>query len=155
MRKEVGEASRIRMTYPQVVGIASATSGKYSMCRTSLGARISRPDGEHVLQQLATSGNHWGPDWNLVNPLDGQDISLTNIGNDRPNVVGNPHLSNRTTHEWFNTAAYAKQATGTFGNAGSYSIEGPESFTFDTELSRAFKVRESQTWRCDSRHLTL
>jgi hypothetical protein len=28
-----------------------------------------------------------------LTPLDGQDISLTNVGNDRPNVVGNSHLS--------------------------------------------------------------
>ena len=80
-----------------------------------------------------------------LTPLDGQDISLTNVGNDRPNVVGNSHLSNRTIHEWFNTAAYAKQATGTYGNAGSYSIVGPGSFTFDAELSRSFKVWESQS----------
>jgi hypothetical protein len=80
-----------------------------------------------------------------LTPLDGQDVSLTNVGNDRPNLVGNSHLSNRTIHEWFNTAAYAKQATGTYGNAGSYSILGPGSFTFDAELSRAFKVRESQS----------
>jgi hypothetical protein len=80
-----------------------------------------------------------------LTPLDGQDISLTNVGNDRPNVVGTSHLSNRTVHEWFNTAAYAKQATGTYGNAGSYSIVGPGSFTFDAELSRSFKVWESQS----------
>jgi hypothetical protein len=79
-----------------------------------------------------------------LTPLDGQDISLTNVGNDRPNLVGNSHPSNRTVHEWFNTSAYAKQATGTYGNAGSYSILGPGAFTFDAELSRSFKIRESQ-----------
>ena len=80
-----------------------------------------------------------------LTPLDGQDISLTNVGNDRPNVVANSRLSNRTIHEWFNTSSYVKQATGTYGNAGSYSILGPGSFTFDAEISRAFKIRESQT----------
>ena len=82
---------------------------------------------------------------NWLNPVDGQDISLTAVGNDRPNVVANPHLSNRTIHQWFNTAAYAKQAPGTFGNAGSYSIQGPGGFTFDAQLSRAFKVREGES----------
>jgi hypothetical protein len=82
---------------------------------------------------------------NWLNPTVGQDISLTSVGNDRPNVVGDQHLSNRTLNQWFNTAAYAKEATGTFGNAGSYSIQGPGGFTFDAELSRAFKVREGQT----------
>lgn len=94
-------------------------------------------------QQAGIIGAQTG---NWLNPLVGQDISLTGIGNDRPNVVGNPNLSNRTTKEWFNTAAYAKQATGTFGNAGSYSIEGPGSFTFDADLSRGFKIRENQTF---------
>jgi carboxypeptidase family protein len=94
-------------------------------------------------QQAGIIGAQTG---NWLNPLVGQDISLTGIGNDRPNLIGNPILSHRTTQEWFNTAAYAKQATGTFGNAGSYSIEGPGSFTFDADLSRGFKVREGQTF---------
>jgi hypothetical protein len=77
--------------------------------------------------------------------LDGQDVSLTAVGNDHPNLVGNSHLSNPTIHQWFNTSAYAKQATGTYGNAGSYSILGPGGFTFDAQLSRKFQVRETQT----------
>jgi hypothetical protein len=82
---------------------------------------------------------------NWLTPLDGVDISLTSNGNDRPNVVANSRLSTRTTHEWFNTSAYAEQATGTYGNAGSYSILGPGSFTYDTQLSRTFRiVREGQ-----------
>jgi Carboxypeptidase regulatory-like domain len=93
-------------------------------------------------QQAGIMGAQTG---NWLTPLDGQDISLTDVGNDRPNLVGNYHLSNPSIHEWFNTSAYAKQATGTYGNAGSYSILGPGSFTFDAELSRAFKVREGQT----------
>lgn len=82
---------------------------------------------------------------NWLTPVDGVDISLTNNGNDHPNVIGNPVLSNKTTHEWFNTAAYAEQATGTYGTAGSYSIQGPKNFTYDTQLSRTFKIlREGQ-----------
>jgi hypothetical protein len=92
-------------------------------------------------QQSGIIGAHSGS-W--LTPLDGQDVSLTNVGNDRPNLVGNPHLSNPTISQWFNTSAYAKQATGTYGNAGSYSILGPGSFSFDAALSRTFKIRESQ-----------
>ena len=92
-------------------------------------------------QQSGIIGVHSGS-W--LTPLDGQDVSLTNVGNDRPNLVGNPHLSNPTIRQWFNTSAYAKQAKGTYGNAASYSILGPGSFTFDAALSRGFKI-ESQT----------
>jgi hypothetical protein len=93
-------------------------------------------------QQAGIIGAQTG---NWLNPVDGQDISLTAVGNDRPNVVADNHLGKRTLQQWFNTAAYAKQATGTFGNAGSYSIQGPGGFTFDADLSRAFKVREAGT----------
>jgi hypothetical protein len=94
-------------------------------------------------QQAGIIGAQTG---NWLNPLVGQDISLTSLGNDRPNLIANPHLTNPTIKEWFNTAAYTKQAIGTFGNAGSYSIEGPKSFTFDADLSRGFKIREGQTF---------
>ena len=45
--------------------------------------------------------------------------------NDRPNVVGNPELSNQTTAQWFNTSAFAFPAPGTFGNAGRNILDGP------------------------------
>jgi len=45
--------------------------------------------------------------------------------NDRPNVVGNPTLSNRTTTQWFNTSAFAFPPPGTFGNAGRNILDGP------------------------------
>jgi hypothetical protein len=77
-----------------------------------------------------------------LTPTVGQDISLTGVGLDQPNVVGSVKLSTPTLAEWFNTAAYAKQATGTFGSAGAYSIEGPGQFTFDAMLQRPFKLRE-------------
>ena len=45
-----------------------------------------------------------------------------NTGNlpiwERPNLVGNPNLSNPTPQKWFNTAAFSLQPFGTFGNAG-------------------------------------
>ncbi|HET7113638.1 MAG TPA: hypothetical protein VFI57_08345, partial [Pyrinomonadaceae bacterium] len=45
--------------------------------------------------------------------------------NDRPNLAGNPELSNRTPDRWFNTAAFAFPAPGTFGNAGRNILDGP------------------------------
>ena len=45
--------------------------------------------------------------------------------NDRPNLVGNPELSNPTTAQWFNQAAFAFPTPGTFGNAGRNILDGP------------------------------
>ena len=45
--------------------------------------------------------------------------------NDRPNVVGNPELSQQTPEQWFNTAAFAFPPAGNFGNAGRNILDGP------------------------------
>jgi len=45
--------------------------------------------------------------------------------NDRPNVAGNAELSTRTPERWFNTAAFAFPAPGTFGDAGRNILDGP------------------------------
>jgi hypothetical protein len=59
------------------------------------------------------------------------DISNTgraNLGfgnNDRPNVVGDPSLSDPTSQRWFNTDAFSFPQFGTFGNSGRNTVEGP------------------------------
>jgi len=45
--------------------------------------------------------------------------------NDRPNLVGNPKLGNRSADRWFNTTAFAFPARGTFGSAGRNILDGP------------------------------
>ncbi len=42
-----------------------------------------------------------------------------------PNLVGNPVLSGRGIHQWFNEAAFAVPASGTFGNEGRNQLTGP------------------------------
>jgi len=79
-----------------------------------------------------------------LTPLTGTDSSLTNVGSDRPNVVGDPKLSNPTIQEWFNTGAYQINGPGTYGDAAPFSIEGPGAFTFDASLSRRFPITERQ-----------
>ena len=77
-----------------------------------------------------------------VTVTDGTDISLTGLGADRPNVAGDWHVSNQSYKEWFNPAAFVKQPTGTFGNAGKALILGPGRFNVDAALWRTFPIKE-------------
>jgi len=77
-------------------------------------------------------------------PVTGLDNSLTGIGLDRPNVVGNPYVRNTGTLQWIGANAFVPNPLGTFGNAGSDSLLGPAFFNIDAALSRDFPVREHQ-----------
>jgi Carboxypeptidase regulatory-like domain/TonB dependent receptor len=64
----------------------------------------------------------------LLSEIDNSGTGRSILGfgaNDRPNLIGNPELSNGTTLQWFNTAAFAFPAPGTFGNAGRNILDGP------------------------------
>lgn len=71
------------------------------------------------------------------------------FGSDRPNLVGDPHLSQPTVQEWFNTAAFAVAPPYQFGNAGRNILTGPGLVTFDLALSRRFRVREGMSMQFD------
>ncbi len=64
----------------------------------------------------------------LLSEIDNSGTGRSILGfgaNDRPNLVGDPELSNGSTLQWFNTAAFAFPAPGTFGNAGRNILDGP------------------------------
>ena len=75
-------------------------------------------------------------------PVTGLDNSLTGIGLDRPNVVGNPYVRNTSTLQWLSPSAFVPNALGSFGNAGSDSLVGPMFFNIDASLSREFSIKE-------------
>ncbi len=82
-----------------------------------------------------------------VNPLSGLDNSLTGVGLDRPNVVPGQPLYIHTGHssklyQWINPAFFKQNATGTFGNAGHFSMRTPSYFDIDAAVSRTFQVTE-------------
>ena len=79
-----------------------------------------------------------------LTPLTGTDNALRGEVSiqDRPNVVANPVLTSPTINEWFNTAAYVKAATGSYGNAGRSTILGPGAWDFDSSISRYFQIKE-------------
>jgi hypothetical protein len=64
-----------------------------------------------------------------------------NSGSDRPNVVANPALSERTPERWFDTSAFAVAAPFTFGNAGRNMLRGPGFASFDLSLLRQIPLR--------------
>ena len=64
---------------------------------------------------------------------------------DRPNVVGDWHLANPTVQEWFNTAAFVKNAPYTYGNAGRNVLRGPGLFNLDLAAHKTFRLSERFT----------
>ena len=62
--------------------------------------------------------------------------------NDRPNVVGDPQLSHRTPDQWFNPAAFAVPAFGTFGNAGRNILDGPSYQSVNLSVVKNTQIRE-------------
>jgi hypothetical protein len=70
----------------------------------------------------------------------GQGLVVGN--NDRPDVVGNWHLSDPTVQEWFNTAAFAPNPKYTFGNAGRNILRAPGLINLDLAASKMFHLTE-------------
>jgi hypothetical protein len=67
-----------------------------------------------------------------------------NNSNQRPNLVpGVPiYAANQTIDNWFNPAAFATPAAGTWGNLGRYAARGPGYSEFDTALQKQFQLAE-------------
>jgi hypothetical protein len=70
----------------------------------------------------------------------------------RPNVVGNPKLAHPTRDEWFNTAAFASPATGTYGDAGTNFLSSSHVANVDMSLFKKFPIWEqsSLTFRAEA-----
>ena len=77
-------------------------------------------------------------------PLTGIDASLSGVGLDRLDVVRDPYVRNTQTLLWIDPTAFRQNAPGTFGNAGANSLLAPSFFSADANLTRLFKIRESQ-----------
>src|SRR5690242_1301711 len=81
-----------------------------------------------------------------LNPTMGSsDVALSGTPNQRPNVVGDMHLSSDRPRaaklaQWFSPAAFAAPATGTFGNAGRDIITAPGSAAVNAGLFKNFPL---------------
>ncbi len=58
----------------------------------------------------------------------------------RPNLVGDPHLSNPTLSRWFNTDAFAAPPPYTFGNAGRNILAADGRTNLDLSLFKSFPL---------------
>ena len=77
--------------------------------------------------------------------VDGDSANTGNTGYLRPNLVGDPNLSNPTAQEWFNTAAFAAPAAYTFGNLGRYRLRSAPVWNIDASVFRSFPFLESRS----------
>jgi Carboxypeptidase regulatory-like domain len=59
-----------------------------------------------------------------------------------PNVIGSATLANRGTKQWFNEAAFAVPASGTFGNERRNQLTGPGLSTVNLSLGKTFAIWE-------------
>jgi hypothetical protein len=61
----------------------------------------------------------------------------------RPNLIGNPNISNSTPSRFFNPAAFQIPDAGTFGNSGRNVIIGPGIRNVDMALARRIRLSDS------------
>ena len=80
-------------------------------------------------------------------PTTGVDNSLTGLGQDRPNVVGEPYVRDTQSLVWINPASLVPNPLGTFGNAGFNSLIGPGFVNVDANIVRFFKITERQKFQ--------
>jgi hypothetical protein len=90
---------------------------------------------------------------------DGYDASLTGIGSDRPNIVGNPKVGGtvaanptctapaqvHTKAYWYNPCAFALAPLGSFGGEVRNDQEGPANWNLNLALWRSFPLPEKIT----------
>ena len=84
----------------------------------------------------------------LLPEFDNSNTGRTNLGfgaNDRPNLVGNAALSSPTPERWFNPAAFAIPAYGSFGTAGRNILSGPGFRNVNASLRRSIALTERTT----------
>ncbi len=77
----------------------------------------------------------------------GQDRSLSGIGLDRADLIGDPFLSgnrsrDQVINQYFNTKAVVLNAPGTFGDVPRNLVRGPAFFNADGSLQKTFAASE-------------
>jgi hypothetical protein len=81
-----------------------------------------------------------------ITVLSGTDRSLTAIGRDNADLIGDPTRPSGVdpVQQWFNTAAFTPAALGTFGSSARNSLRGPGLANVDLALFKNFPITKSQ-----------
>jgi outer membrane receptor protein involved in Fe transport len=92
-----------------------------------------------------------------LNVTTGQDNALSGTPNQRPNLVGNPHLpSDRPRSElvraWFDRTAFSNPAPGTYGNLGRNALTGPRNFNLNAGIFKSFPIPLREGMRFEFRN---
>jgi outer membrane receptor protein involved in Fe transport len=87
-------------------------------------------------------GIYTGQSGSPITPFLSVDNSGTAELNDRPNLVGDPNSGPRRPTEWFNEAAFALPAAGTFGTSPRNVIIGPNYHSVDFSMNKLTRVTE-------------
>lgn len=128
---------------------------------------------QHIKHRFVTSlidelpfgkGRHWGSNWpgavdavlggwnvtSIVTLTSGSVFTVTTLGNpansgqsNRPNLVGNPDAIDSTIEQYFNTAAFERNAPFTFGNVGRNTLTGPSFKGVDLAIMKNWVIKEA------------
>jgi hypothetical protein len=75
-------------------------------------------------------------------PVLSNNASLNSDMSMRPDIIGNPGVSNPNPNGWFNPAAYAVPGPYLFGDASRNSLRGPGAFIANWSFVKNFKLNE-------------
>ena len=70
---------------------------------------------------------------------------LDSFGTNRADIVGDIHSGGGTIEQWFNTAAFAQPALGSFGNSGRSILRGPGINNLDLGFFKNFSLPKNAT----------
>jgi hypothetical protein len=82
----------------------------------------------------------------LLPDLDNSGTGRSQLGfgsNDRPHVLRDPQLANRTPERWFDTEAFVIPPRGSFGNSGRNILDGPSFQSINASLVKDTRITES------------
>jgi hypothetical protein len=108
--------------------------------------KAAHPALKHSLGGWQLAGINTFLTGNPLTIVTGADVALTAVGYDRPDVAGNPILSqNRSKDDkfsrWFNTSAFVRNQAGRYGNAGRTIIPSPGLWNWDLSFQKTVAVR--------------
>jgi hypothetical protein len=109
------------------------------------------PDVGHGLERKAVGGWEVASTTSMTsgtpfNITTGVDASLTGVGNDRPDVIGNPFRSHANENDmlnaFFSPAVFISNQPGHYGDTGRNLLVGPPQATTDIALAKSLPVSE-------------